>query len=120
PGDAMPRLMGLINQGKPPPPMTLRASIADDLQTLILDAMAKDREKRIANVEELAKRLHPFASAHVSLPPSASQDDALAETNVAGDAALATTALASVRASSAISPPEKTSGPRRPWMMAAI
>src|SRR5262249_2518323 len=118
--DAMPRLMVLIHEGKPAPPKTLRASIPDALETLILDAMKKDRDARVPKVEALAERLRPFTSIQVSIPPSSAPGDAPAATNLATGEAMATTALASVRAPSAISAPEKTQPATRPWVMAAI
>jgi serine/threonine protein kinase len=59
-GDTMPQLCGMILQEAPPPPRQFRPDLPEGLQAVLLRCLEKDRNRRFANVAELANALVPF------------------------------------------------------------
>jgi eukaryotic-like serine/threonine-protein kinase len=66
--------MQIVN-GQPVPPRELRPDLAPELERIVLRAMARNREDRIATLDELARSLAPFADGgEVPLPVMARTD----------------------------------------------
>ncbi len=65
-GDTMPQLCGMILQEPPPFPRQFRPDLPQGLEAAILRCLEKDRQRRFANVGELAAALAPFGSANAS------------------------------------------------------
>jgi serine/threonine protein kinase len=61
-GDTMPQLCAMILQEAPPPPRHLRPDVPEGLQQVVLRCLEKDKQRRFANVGELASALVPFGS----------------------------------------------------------
>jgi len=57
----MPELVAAILQGTPPPVEALRSDVPPGLKAVVDRCLEKDRERRYANVGELARGLMPFA-----------------------------------------------------------
>jgi len=58
--ETMPQLCGMILQDPPRPMRDLRADVPDGLQWVVLRCLEKNRERRFANVAELAAAMVPF------------------------------------------------------------
>jgi eukaryotic-like serine/threonine-protein kinase len=66
--------MQIVN-GQPVPPRELRPDLAPELERIVLRAMARNREDRIARLDELARALAPFAAGgEVPMPVMARSD----------------------------------------------
>jgi eukaryotic-like serine/threonine-protein kinase len=65
-GETMPQLCGMILQEAPPPPRQFRPELPEGLEAAILRCLEKDRNRRFANVGELAAALAPFGSRHAA------------------------------------------------------
>jgi serine/threonine-protein kinase len=61
-GESMPQLCAMILQEAPPPPRHLRPDLPEGLQQVVLRCLEKDKQRRFANVGELASALVPFGS----------------------------------------------------------
>jgi len=59
-GETMPQLCGMILQEAPPPPRQFRPDLPEGLQAVLLRCLEKDRNRRFANVGDLAAGLAPF------------------------------------------------------------
>ncbi len=62
PGKDPPRVLRRIAQDDPIPPRRLRPSIPVDLETIVLKAIAKPRERRYGSARELAEDLRRFVN----------------------------------------------------------
>ncbi|WP_437874748.1 serine/threonine-protein kinase [Sorangium sp. So ce513] len=58
------QLVYLVTQGEPQRPRALRPDIPEPLEQVILAAIARDRDRRFANIADLALALVPFAPPH--------------------------------------------------------
>jgi eukaryotic-like serine/threonine-protein kinase len=63
--DTVPGLLAMIVADAPPPLTSVRPDAPTDLEVTILRCLQKDRERRFANVAELAHALERFASPEV-------------------------------------------------------
>ena len=63
-GETMPQLCGMILQEAPPFPRQLRPELPEGLEAAILRCLEKDRNRRFANVADLATALAPFGTRH--------------------------------------------------------
>ncbi len=61
--ESFPELVVKITQTQPTPPKQLRPDIPRSLDRLVQRAMSKERETRVASLEELIRELEPFATA---------------------------------------------------------
>ncbi|WP_438014257.1 serine/threonine-protein kinase [Sorangium sp. So ce315] len=98
------QLVYLVTQGEPQRPRALRPDIPEPLEQVILAAIARDRDRRFANIADLALALVPFAPPHTraaaerlfvalrgSLPAGTLPPGAIPAATVPGAAVLATT-----------------------------
>jgi serine/threonine protein kinase len=60
--DTMPQLCAMILQYPPDPPQSIRSDMPEGLAQVVLRCLEKDRNRRFANVAELASALVPFGS----------------------------------------------------------
>jgi serine/threonine protein kinase len=60
--DTVPGLLAMIVADSPPPLSTVRADAPPEIEATILRCLQKDRERRFANVAELARAIERFAS----------------------------------------------------------
>ncbi|WP_437630430.1 serine/threonine-protein kinase [Sorangium sp. So ce854] len=58
------QLVYLVTQGEPQRPRALRPDMPEPLEQVILAAIARDRDRRFANIADLALALVPFAPPH--------------------------------------------------------
>jgi serine/threonine-protein kinase len=61
-GETMPQLCGMILQEAPPMPRELRPDLPEGLQAVLLRCLEKKRDRRYANVAELASALAPYGT----------------------------------------------------------
>ncbi|WP_437774954.1 serine/threonine-protein kinase [Sorangium sp. So ce1097] len=98
------QLVYLVTQGEPQRPRALRPDIPEPLEQVILAAIARDRDRRFANIADLALALVPFAPPHTraaaerlfvalrgALPAGTLPPGAIPAATVPGAAVLATT-----------------------------
>ncbi len=64
--DTIPSLCTLVLEANPAPPRSLRQSLPEGLEQVILKCLAKRREERFQSVKELAEALLPFGSSSSS------------------------------------------------------
>ena len=131
--DSMAHLVILIHEGKPTPPRTLRAAIPVALESIVLRAMAADRNARVATAKELGELVAPFLATPEQAPDPAldrtapaalpmavnvapTVEPALAATRPALGSGLGLATTAAVSAALASPTPTSPPGPRRPWL----
>jgi serine/threonine protein kinase len=83
--ESFPELIVKITNTQPAPPKQLRPDIPRSLDRLVQRAMAKEREQRIASLDELIRDLTPFATASSFRAQMTADDRALPNIPRAGE-----------------------------------